>query len=77
MAGLAFYWVNLLSNHQQKIDALQHQTDLRAGQIAKVLAVQAQTQFSALDFVAQNLVAEYTSGDTDGFDRAVQTATAS
>ena len=77
IAGLGFYWVNLLSNHQQKIDALQHQTDLRAGQIAKVLAVQAQTQFSALDFVAQNLVAEYTSGDTDGFDRAVQTATAS
>ena len=73
-AGLAVYWFALLGTHRDKAEDLERQTQLRSAQLAQTLAVQAQTLFSGLDFVAQNLVAEYAMGDAEGFDRAVQTA---
>lgn len=75
--GLAVYWVSLLGNHQKKVQDLQRQTQLRSFQLSRTLAVQTQTLFSGLDFVAQNLVAEYAEGYAEGFDRAVNTAVSS
>ena len=73
--ALAAYWADLLSEHRSKELGLQRQTHLRSAQLAQALAVQSQTLFAGLDFVAQNLVAEYSLGTADGFDLAVGTAT--
>lgn len=77
IASLAGYWINLLENHQAKLQDRERQTQLRSYQLSKTLAVQTQTLFSGLDFVAQNLVAEYQGGHAEGFDRAVHTAASS
>lgn len=76
IAALATYWVGLQQDHERKITALERQTQLRSAQLAKTLAVQAQTLFSGLDFVAQNLSVAYAEGNAAGFDLAVRTATA-
>lgn len=75
LVGLAAFWAGLLSDHRSKERGLEHQTHLRSAQLAQALAVQSQTLFAGLDFVTQNLVAEYSLGTADGFDLAVRTAT--
>ena len=74
LVALIAYWVGLQHDHQRKIADLHHQTQLRSAQLAKTLAVQAQTLFASLDFVAQNLAAEYAQNDVSGFEAAVRTA---
>lgn len=71
------YWGSLLNSHREKERALETQTALRSSQLAQTMALQVQTLFSGLDFVAQNLVAEYKSGSMESFKLAVQTATQS
>lgn len=76
-SSLALYWDGLLKSQNQKKVDLQQQTMLRSAQLTKTLAVLSQTLFSGLDFVAQNLVAEYMQGSREGFNRAVHTAISS
>lgn len=76
-ACLALYWNGLLASQNQKKTDLYQQTMLRSAQLTKTLAVLSQTLFAGLDFVAQNLVAEYMGGNAEGFDRAVHTAISS
>lgn len=76
LVALMAYWVGLQHDYQRKIVDLEHQTQLRSAQLATTLAVQAQTLFASLDFVAQNLVAEYAQSDLQGFETAVRTAVA-
>lgn len=74
IAGLGIYWVLLLDSHHAKTNALAQQTHLRSAQLAKTISVQVETLFSSLDFLARNLVAEYPTRDTSGFDLVVATA---
>lgn len=76
MLGLVVYWVGLLETHRAKTRELEQQTHLRSAQLADTLAVQTQTLFSGLNFLSQHLVAAYALGDSDAFDLAVRTATA-
>lgn len=71
---LGVYWGQLLDGHRAQRQDLEQQTRLRAGQMAKSLAVQVGTLFSGLDFAAQNLAAQYQERDASGFTLAVQTA---
>ncbi|MFZ3218455.1 MAG: PAS domain-containing protein, partial [Rhodoferax sp.] len=71
---LGVYWGQLLDGHRTQRQDLEQQTRLRAGQMAKSLALQVETLFSGLDFAAQNLVAQYQERDASGFTLAVQTA---
>ena len=71
---LGVYWSQLLSGHRAQQQDLEQQTRLRAGQMAKSMAVQVDTLFSGLDFATQNLVAQYLEPDASGFALAVQTA---
>lgn len=76
IVALAAYWVGLHHDNERKIAALERQTQLRSAQLAKTLAVQTQTLFAGLDFVAQNLAVAYAEGNAAGFDLAARTAMA-
>ena len=74
LAAVVVYWAVLLSSYRDQAKDLELQTGLRSSQLAQTLAVQTQTLFSGLDFVAQNLAAQYIVEGASNFDLTVRTA---
>ncbi|HRQ58677.1 MAG TPA: diguanylate cyclase, partial [Azoarcus taiwanensis] len=71
---LGAYWTLLYSSHQDQMHRAEEQTQLRAAEIAHALALQAQTQFIKLDYLAGHLAEHWLKEGPEGARHAAAVA---